>query len=184
MFTLCLSVGAYVGVPVHVTMKTSNLQPAATVRHVSEFSGDASLQTSPGWYQAKQRLAALTNSAQITDFCCCFRPWSSGLVCYTAIEKWYIIEGTWGLVTKIWQKCHFHCRLRHEVPSPPQQMFVDKCIVYKGFPCGSAGKESACNVGDLGSIPGLGRSPGNGKGYPFQYSGLENSMGPYSPWGP
>ena len=43
-------------------------------------------------------------------------------------------------------------------------------------PCGSAGKESACNVGDLGSIPGLGRSPGEGKGYPLQYSGLENSM--------
>ena len=38
-------------------------------------------------------------------------------------------------------------------------------------------KESACNVGDLGSIPGLGRSPGEGKGYPLQYSGLENSMG-------
>ena len=46
----------------------------------------------------------------------------------------------------------------------------------KGFPCGSAGKESACNVGDLGSIPGLGRSPEEGKGYPFQYSGLKNSM--------
>ena len=45
-----------------------------------------------------------------------------------------------------------------------------------GFPCGSAGKESACNVGDLGSIPGLGRSPGEGKGYPLQYSGLENSL--------
>ena len=45
-----------------------------------------------------------------------------------------------------------------------------------GFPCGSAGKESACNVGDLGLIPGLGRSPGEGKGYPLQYSGLENSM--------
>ena len=44
-----------------------------------------------------------------------------------------------------------------------------------GFPCGSAGKESACNVGDLGSIPGLGRFPGEGKGYPLQYSGLENS---------
>ena len=41
---------------------------------------------------------------------------------------------------------------------------------------GSAGKESACNVGDLGSIPGLGRFPGEGKGYPLQYSGLENSM--------
>ena len=48
--------------------------------------------------------------------------------------------------------------------------------VFLGFPCGSAGKESACNVGDLGSIPGLGRSPGEGKGYPLQYSGLENSV--------
>ena len=47
----------------------------------------------------------------------------------------------------------------------------------EGFPCGSAGKESACNVGDLGLIPGLGRSPGEGKGYSLQYSGLENSMG-------
>jgi len=45
-----------------------------------------------------------------------------------------------------------------------------------GFPCGSDGKESACNVVDLGLIPGLGRSLGEGKGYPFQYSGLENSM--------
>ena len=44
------------------------------------------------------------------------------------------------------------------------------------FPCGSAGKESACSAGDLGSIPGLGRSPGEGKGYTLQYSGLENSM--------
>ena len=44
-----------------------------------------------------------------------------------------------------------------------------------GFPCGSAGKESACNEGDLGLIPGLGRSPGEGKGYPLQFSGLENS---------
>ena len=43
--------------------------------------------------------------------------------------------------------------------------------------CGSAGKESACNVGDLGSIPGFGRSPEEGKGYPLQHSGLENSMG-------
>jgi len=41
---------------------------------------------------------------------------------------------------------------------------------------GSAGKESACKVGDLGSIPGLGRSSVEGKGYPLQYSGLEKSM--------
>ena len=46
-----------------------------------------------------------------------------------------------------------------------------------GFPCGSAGKESTCSVGDLGLIPGLGRSPGEGDGYPLQYSDLENSMG-------
>ena len=45
-----------------------------------------------------------------------------------------------------------------------------------GFPGGSAGKESSCNAGDLGSIPGLGRSPGEEKGYPLQYSSLENSM--------
>ena len=44
------------------------------------------------------------------------------------------------------------------------------------FPCDSAGKESACNVGDLGLIPELGRSPGEGKGYLLQYSGLENSV--------
>ena len=50
-------------------------------------------------------------------------------------------------------------------------------IVYEmGFPCGSTGKESACNAEDLGSIPGLGTPPGEGKGYPLQYSGLENSM--------
>jgi len=45
-----------------------------------------------------------------------------------------------------------------------------------GFSCGSAGKESACNEEDMGSIPGSGRSPVEGKGYPLQYSGLENSM--------
>ena len=45
-----------------------------------------------------------------------------------------------------------------------------------GFLGGSAGKESVCNAGDLGSIPGLGGSPGEEKGYQLQYSGLENSM--------
>ena len=48
--------------------------------------------------------------------------------------------------------------------------------VLLNFPGGSTGKESVCNVGDIGSIPGLGRSQGEGKGYPLQYSGLENSM--------
>ena len=58
------------------------------------------------------------------------------------------------------------CWRRRRLPTP----------VFLGFPCGSAGKESACCAGDLGSIPGLRRSPGEEKGYPLQFSGLENSM--------
>ena len=54
--------------------------------------------------------------------------------------------------------------------------FFGLFIAAEGFPGGSASKESACNAGNLGSIPGLGRSPGEGNGYPLQYSGLENSM--------
>ena len=57
-----------------------------------------------------------------------------------------------------------------------------------GFPGGSVSKESACNAGHLGSIPGLGRSPGGGNGNPLQYSCLENPHGErslmgYSSWG-
>ena len=49
-------------------------------------------------------------------------------------------------------------------------------LTFIGFLGGSDGKESACNVGDVGLIPGLGKSPGKGKGHPFLYPGLENSM--------
>ena len=52
----------------------------------------------------------------------------------------------------------------------------DQIANIQASPCGSDGKESACNEGDLGSIPGLEIYPGEGKGYPLQYSGLENSM--------
>ena len=50
------------------------------------------------------------------------------------------------------------------------------CSIAFGFPGGSDGKESTCNAGDLGSIPGLGRSPGGGHGNPLQYSCLGNPM--------
>ena len=50
------------------------------------------------------------------------------------------------------------------------------CLLLVGKYCGSAGKEAPCNMGDLGSVPGLGRSPGEGNSYPLQYSDLENSM--------
>ena len=76
-----------------------------------------------------------------------------------------------GLLVRI--QCSLHCSLG----SIPGQGSTSL-----GFPGGSAGKESTCNVGDLGLIPGLGRSPGEGIGYTRQYSGLENSMD-CSPWG-
>ena len=66
---------------------------------------------------------------------------------------------------------HIYIHINAWVPRWLKLMYI-----YMGFPCGSAGKESACSVRDLGPIPGLGRSPGEGKGYPLQYSGLENSM--------
>ena len=62
------------------------------------------------------------------------------------------------------------CWRKDRLPSP------SPVLVFLGFPCGSTGKESTQNAGDLGLIPGLERSPGEGKGYPHQYSGLENSM--------
>ena len=64
------------------------------------------------------------------------------------------------------------------LPCCPLIRFLSISIMLPFIPflCGSAGKESACNVGDLGSIPGLGRFTGEGKSYPLQYSGLENSM--------
>ena len=72
-------------------------------------------------------------------------------------------------------KCSLHSFKWYSISLERQKIMT---LFYRvvGFHCGSAGKESACNVGDLGSIPGLGRSPGEGKGYPLQYSGLENSM--------
>ena len=64
--------------------------------------------------------------------------------------------------------------LKNKDVTLPTKVHIVKAKVFPT--CGSAGKESACNAGDLGSIPGLGRSPGEEKGYPLQYSGLENSM--------
>ena len=68
----------------------------------------------------------------------------------------------------------------------PSQVW--QCALLEGFPCSSVGKESACNAGDPGSIPRLGRSPGKGNGNPLQHSSLENphgqrSLAGHSPWG-
>ena len=64
-------------------------------------------------------------------------------------------------------------RKNRQSQSPYSGMII---TLFQGFPHSSVGKESACNAGDPGSIPGSGRPTGEGKGYPLQYSGLENSM--------
>ena len=76
----------------------------------------------------------------------------------------------WGTVEKVADFIFLGCKIAADGD------FSHEIKRRLGFPCGAAGKESACNVGDLGLIPGLGRSPGERKGYPLQYSGLENSM--------
>ena len=66
--------------------------------------------------------------------------------------------------------------LTPSIPSLKRSDILHWLHIILGFPCGLAGKESTCNEGDLSSFPGLGRSPNEGNVYPFQYSGLENSM--------
>ena len=66
--------------------------------------------------------------------------------------------------------------------SEVSQKETDKYHILMGFPCSSVGKESACSAGDPGSIPGLGRSPGEGNGNPLQYPCLENLMDRGTQW--
>ena len=68
------------------------------------------------------------------------------------------------------------CREEQNIISVCKLKSIIRYHVNVGFPGGSAGKESTCNAGDLSQIPRLRRSPGEGKGYPLEYSGLENSM--------
>ena len=91
--------------------------------------------------------------------------WNSYIMVYCSIAKsyltlWYPMDGS----TSAFPVLHY-------LPE-----FAQTHVHWTGFPCGSAGEESTCNARDLSLIPGLGRSPGEGKGYPLQYSGLKNSM--------
>ena len=83
---------------------------------------------------------------------------------------------------------HVYIQLVHSAVPEKLTRYCKATISNKGFPGGSAAKESACNAGDLDSTPGLGRSPGGGHGNALQYSCLENPHGQrslvgYSPWG-
>ena len=79
-----------------------------------------------------------------------------------------------------WSSFTLNCVLRnHTERDQENHGFVEPVSSlprFLGFPGGSDSKESACNAGDLGLISGLGRSPGEGNGYPLQYSGLQNSI--------
>ena len=89
-------------------------------------------------------------------------PVFSGLPCASASKESTCNAGDPGSIPWVGKICWRRDRL----PTP----------VFLSFPGGSDDKESACNAGDLGSIPGLRRSPGEGKGYPLQNSGPENSI--------
>ena len=64
----------------------------------------------------------------------------------------------------------------HILFSQDSYLAIEECVLNMSFPGGSDSKDAACNAGDLGLIPGFGRSPGEGNGNPLQYSCLENSM--------
>ena len=93
------------------------------------------------------------------------------LISDTALAKGILLREFMRIV-----ECHMECPLEKK----KQDLKVENCVSFRallrGFPGGSDGKESPCKAGDQGLIPGWGRSPGEGKGYPLQYSCLENSM--------
>jgi len=78
------------------------------------------------------------------------------------------------LMTSLWETLSQGIQLKSSWPTETMRKYVFSFIL--DFPGRSAGKESACNAGDLSSIPGSGKTPGEGKGYPLQYSCLENFM--------
>ena len=84
------------------------------------------------------------------------------------------VEECWSRRWKGFICLHFFFLLNLDTLYDQDTIWIMYCVL--GFPDGSDGKESACNVGDLGSVPGLGRSTGEANGYPLQYSCLENSM--------
>ena len=101
----------------------------------------------------------------------------------------YVCDGRWGRCEPAGAPSPSEGMGTRHTFHPPWYFHIDICIytsykiylficifTYVGFPDNSVGKQSACNAGDPRWIPGLGRSPGEGIGYPLQYSGLENSM--------
>ena len=120
-----------------------------------------------------------TISSSVVPFSSCPQSFpSSGPL----LMRWLFISGAQNIGTSASESV-LPMTIQDWFPLGLTENSIEPCYVFPcGFPCGSAGKESTCNSGDPGSIPGLEKSPGGGKGYPLQ-SGLENSLDLYRPWG-
>ena len=130
-------------------------------------------------FQRKNILLIVWVSFQYTqniDYC---NPMESPSVISNSLQSHGIVHGILQARILEWVAVPFSrgsSQLRDQTQQILHQLSHKGSPVFLGFPCGPAGKESAFNEGDLGLIPGFGRSPGEGKGHPLQYSGLENSM--------
>ena len=139
------------------------------------------------WMKVKSEREVAQSCPTLSDPMDCSLPGSSiHGICQARVLEWGAIAfsriATYQQRT-LWSKLKGSCTtFYHNLLAGGQVhalLFRSFCLYigkFMGFPCGSTGKESSHNAGDLGLIPGLGRSPGEGKGYPLQYSGLENSM--------
>ena len=123
--------------------------------------------STPGWTTWLKTLEIREAAIRCTDFhwCWIFPHWPVPTTLLMACN---------GSPQPLWTRTFYTA----DCLADRSRKLTDSSCMYskQGFPGGSAGKEPTCYAGDLGSIPGLGRSPGEGKGYPLQYSGLENSM--------
>ena len=125
-------------------------------------------------YLIKQRILVQTNSYNLGVFFCLF-VFSFSNKAFKYSFK-YLHLGSHCVEVCTHTHTHTHTHTRASLVA----QLVKKCVhthTHTGFPCGLAGKESNCSTGDLVSIPGLGRSPGNGKSNPLQHFCLQNSMG-------
>jgi len=115
---------------------------------------------------------------QISEFL--FFNWSmvnlQHCVSFKYIAKWLSENNPFQIIFHYTLSQNIEYNLLFYMVGPFWLSIIYMVVCLLGFPGGSEGKESAFNVGDLGSIPGLGRSPREGNGHPFQYSSLENSI--------
>jgi len=91
-------------------------------------------------------------------------------------QRWQLAVTEFNILCRSDERCLWISWMQHACECGLLSLFHLLSLPFRGFSGGSAGKELACNVGDLCLIPELERYPGEGKGYPLQYSGLENSM--------